>query len=120
MIRLQHNIQLNRHDKLQDILINNANHPIIKKLDINIQALIAKSTTTTIDATTHLVPHSLLPLNYSLKDSSKLTSKQIRLGLYPPIAPTPKLLINPDPDITSHLGRCLKKMTNSKLQGILL
>ena len=111
---------LHRHDKLQDILINNANHPIIKKLDINIQALIAKSTTTTIDATTHLVPHSLLPLNYSLKDSSKLTSKQIRLGLYPPIAPTPKLLINPDPDITSHLGRCLKKMTNSKLQGILL
>ena len=110
---------LHRHDRLQDILTNNRQHPILKKLDVNIQNLIMKATIIDSDQILH-EPHSLFPLNYMLKDTLKLTSKQIRTGLNPPSMAQPKLIESPDNDLITHLGLCLKKMTNSKLKGILL
>ena len=109
---------LHKHDRLQDILTNNRQHPILKKLDVNIQNLIMKAT---IDSDQILhEPHCLFPLNYMLKDTLKLTSKQIRTGLNPPSLAQPKLIESPDNDLITHLGLCLKKMTNPKLKGILL
>ena len=109
-----------KHDKIGEILNENPNHVILKKLDKNVQKVIKTILQQTINYSEQLYERCLLPINYSLKDCTKLTSKQIRLSLTSPQPAIPKMIENPNPDLLLTLGHNIKKLTNSRIKTILL
>ena len=108
-----------RHDKLGEIIASNRNHPILKKIDKDIQFLLS-NTTTTPNFNPTILNYKQIPVDYKLKEVTKLTTKSIRQIISPKYTVTAKLIINPEPDILAHLGLQIKKLTNIKLKGILL
>ena len=108
-----------KHDKLGEIVMSNRNHPILKKIDKDIQLFLSNSPNIP-NFNPIALNHRQIPVDYKLKEVTKLTTKSIRQLISQKYTVAAKLITDPDPVILTHLGIQIKKLTNIKLKGILL
>ena len=109
------------HDRLGEVILRNPLHPIINKLDRTYRNLIPKLNISNFNpAVSQLDGRAWFPIDNCLKKEFNLTSKHIRKGISTALKLTPKLIASPDPDMLSHLGNLVKKLTNVKLKSTLL
>ena len=106
-----------RHDKLLDI--TDINHPILNKLDKNVTTFLkANWHVKTSQNNTNL--NVLYPTRTKILTGEKVTSKSIRMLEYTSELLSPKSLSNTTGEGLRKLGRLIAKLTNSKLQTVLL
>ena len=106
-----------RHNKLGEILNDNLDHPILKKIYNWLHPNNLKLVRSVVDMSNPQVDYKYLPIRGKLTYASKLSSKQIRTALTNNSKPIPKIIVNPTSEKMSHLGRLLKRLTNVKLKG---
>ena len=109
-----------RHDKIGEILNENLDHPILKKIYNWMHPNNLNRVRSVVDMSNPQMDYKYLPIRGKITDASKLSSKQIRSALTNNPKPIPKIIENPSSEQLSHLGRLLKNLTNVKLKGIIL
>ena len=106
-----------RHDKLQEI--TDINHPILSKLDKNVTAFL-KANWHVNSSQNKINLNALYPTRSKILTGDKVTSKSIRMLEHDLELLSPKSLSNTTEEGLRKLGRLISKLTNSKLQTILL
>ena len=106
-----------RHDKLQEI--TDINHPILSKLDKNVTAFL-KANWHVNSSQNKINLNALYPTRSKILTGDKVTSKSIRMLEQDLELLSPKSLSNTTEEGLRKLGRLISKLTNSKLQTILL
>ena len=109
-----------KHDKIGEIIELNSNHPILKKMERDIQTIIGTITRLPLNYQNQIYDRGLLPINFTLKQNIQITSKQIRnlLTLQQNLAP--KMIENPCPELLCSLGKNIKRLTNTRIKTVLL
>ena len=106
-----------RHDKLLEI--TDINHPILNKLDKNITTFL-KANWHVNNSQTNINFNVLYPTRTKILKGEKVTSKSIRLLEHTSELLSPKSLSNTTEEGLRKLGRYTAKLTNCKLQTVLL
>ena len=111
-----------KHDRLMEIRDIPKNPPIIKKLHKSIQVLLKQSSVDLDNYVPSILEniYSLIPIKDKLKDTSGVSSQQIRHACKITTVIESKMIESPDPDIINNLGTLISKLTNIRNKTIIL
>ena len=107
-----------RHDKL--IEITDINHPILNKLDKNVATFLKVNWHSNTPQFNNTNLNGLFPTRTKILTGEKVTSKSLRMLDDTSEPLSPKSLSDTTGEGLKKLGRYIAKLTNSKLQTILL
>ena len=110
---------LHRHDKIRDIMIVNTSHPMLKKLEHSLYNFINTNKELSVRVDNNKW-HDLVPINGILKQSTEVSSKDLRASMLRKPIITYKSLKNPTQEKIKSLGIKLSRITNVRLKSILL
>ena len=105
-----------RHDKIQDIIALNPQHPILKKLDPAIYNILREGGSLTNISYNRFI----IPTQSKILLTNTVTSKLIRSLNNPHQALHPKIIEFPVNEGLKKLGKNIKRLTNTKLKSIIL
>ena len=104
------------HDKIQDIIALNPQHPILKKLDPSIYNFLRGGGSLTNIGSSRFI----IPTQSKILLTNTVTSKLIRSLNNPHQALHPKIIEFPVNEGLKKLGKNIKRLTNTKLKSIIL
>ena len=108
-----------KHDHLSEIFSENREHPILKKIDKNLFALLKLAP---VDYLPTVVSDKYIkfPINMKLKNSTQISSREIRLMIQKVTPISCKMIMDPDTYVIQNLGNHISKLTNVRLKTTLL